>query len=71
MERLKAEVVHWKANHDNQVRIKQMLQQRPDLGDRAQSVAQMLAENERLKAELDAVRREATAAALAPDAGQP
>lgn len=51
VERLKAEVVHWKANHDNQVRIKQMLQQRPDLGDRAQSVAQMLAENERLKAE--------------------
>ncbi len=40
---LEAERDHWKANHDNQVKLKQAISQRPDLGDRAARVAELLA----------------------------
>lgn len=34
----RAEAKKWKDNHDNQVKINQLLRDRPDLGDRAKSV---------------------------------
>jgi hypothetical protein len=34
----RAESKKWKDNHDNQVKINQLLRDRPDLGDRAKSV---------------------------------
>lgn len=40
---------HWKANHDNQVKIKQSISQRSDLGDRAAKVAELIAEATRLR----------------------
>jgi hypothetical protein len=35
---LEKEVAHWKANHDNQVKLKSALMDRPDLKDRATKV---------------------------------
>ena len=35
---LRAEVAHWKSNHDNQKTLKSQLMDRPDLKDRAQSI---------------------------------
>ena len=34
----------WKANHDNQVSLKAMLMDRPDLGDRASRIAELIRE---------------------------
>jgi hypothetical protein len=36
---------HWKANHDNQVKINRMLRERPDLGNRAAFVDALLEEH--------------------------
>lgn len=46
---LQRQVDQWKANHDNQVKLKAMLMDRPDLKERAKLVAEMAAEVERLK----------------------
>ena len=48
----KAEAVKWKASHDNQVALKRMLMDRPDLKDRAASMQLMQAEIGALKAEV-------------------
>jgi hypothetical protein len=45
---LEAEAAMWKANHDNQVKLKSLLINRPDLGDRAPKIQKMLDENARL-----------------------
>lgn len=41
----RAELAHWKANHDNQVKIKSTLIERPDLGDRASKIQKLIEEN--------------------------
>lgn len=43
------EASKWKANHDNQVAIKSVLIQRPDLGDRAQRIEALIKENEAMR----------------------
>jgi len=43
------EAAKWKANHDNQVAIKSVLIQRPDLGDRAQRIEALIKENEAMR----------------------
>lgn len=45
----RAELAHWKANHDNQVKIKSTLIQRPDLGDRAPRIQKLIEENETMR----------------------
>lgn len=47
---LRRERNHWKANHDNQVRVNQLLRDRPDLGERAKLVAHLMQENAELRA---------------------
>ena len=44
----------WKANHDNQVSLKAMLMDRPDLGDRASRIAELIRERDELAALLAA-----------------
>lgn len=43
-----AEVKKWKDNHDNQVKINQLLRDRPDLGDRAKSVDALIKQRNEL-----------------------
>lgn len=43
---LQDQVAHWKANHDNQVAIRAAVMDRPDLGDRAKRVADLIAERD-------------------------
>jgi len=43
------EAAKWKANHDNQVAIKSVLIQRPDLGDRAQRIEALIKENKAMR----------------------
>lgn len=43
-----AEVKKWKDNHDNQVKINQLLRDRPDLGDRAKSVDALIKQRDTL-----------------------
>jgi len=50
IEDLKAEAAKWKANHDNQVKLKSLLINRPDLGERAPRIQKMLDENAKLRA---------------------
>ena len=50
---MQAEINHWKANHDRVVEINRALQDRPDLGDRAKSIASLQSQ---LAAEREAVR---------------
>lgn len=52
---LEDELNQWKANHDNQVKLKSLLINRPDLGDRAPRIQKMLDENKHLKDELAAM----------------
>jgi uncharacterized small protein (DUF1192 family) len=52
IERLKAERDHWRANHDNQVHLRRILMDRPDLRERSKMIQSLVAENERLKQEL-------------------
>jgi hypothetical protein len=42
----------WKANHDNQVSLKAMLMDRPDLGDRASRIAELIRERDEARREL-------------------
>ncbi len=55
IEDLKAEAAKWKANHDNQVKLKSLLINRPDLGERAPRIQKMLDENAKLRAAADAM----------------
>lgn len=41
----------WKANHDNQVKLKATLMDRPDLGDRAMRMAALIADRDEACAE--------------------
>ena len=41
-----ADAAMWKANHDNQVSLKSMLMDRPDLGDRALRIAELIRERD-------------------------
>lgn len=50
---LKQERDTWKANHDNQVKLKAAIASRPDLGERAAKVEEMAGEIERLARERD------------------
>lgn len=43
-----AEVKKWKDNHDNQVKINQLLRNRPDLGHRAKSVDSLIKQRDEL-----------------------
>lgn len=56
IERLRAEVAQWKANHDNQVHIKQAILDRRDLGDRAKRVQQLMSDAATLAREVEAWR---------------
>ena len=49
---LERESNQWKASHDNQVELKRILTDRPDLGDRAASMQKLLTQREALAAEL-------------------
>jgi len=42
------ELAMWKSNHDNQVALKSMLMQRPDLGDRASQIAAVTEQRDKL-----------------------
>ena len=42
----------WKASHDNQVALKAMLMERPDLGDRASRIAELIRERDEIRAQL-------------------
>jgi len=44
LEKAKKEVEAWKANHDNQVKLKAILMDRPDLKDRAKRMQELIAE---------------------------
>jgi uncharacterized membrane-anchored protein YhcB (DUF1043 family) len=48
--RSRAELDHWKANHASMVELNGLLRDRPDLGDRAQRVTQLIEERDRLRA---------------------
>jgi chromosome segregation ATPase len=58
----RAEAKKWKDNHDNQVKINQLLRDRPDLGDRAKSVDALIKQRdavvEALETVLDEVRND-------------
>lgn len=47
---------HWKANHDRAVEIKRAVLDRPDLGDRAKSVLQLVADCRTLAGEVRSCR---------------
>ena len=47
------ELAMWKSNHDNQVALKSMLIERPDLGDRASRIAELISERDRLQKIVD------------------
>jgi uncharacterized small protein (DUF1192 family) len=49
---------HWKSNHDNQVRLKQALADRPDLKERAASWQRLQKELEDARAELEKLKNE-------------
>lgn len=62
IEELKDEAAKWKANHDNQVKLKSLLISRPDLGERAPRIQKILDENAKLVqdwADTDTAVREA------------
>jgi hypothetical protein len=46
--RVKSERDKWKANHDNQVAINRLLRDRPDMGDRAKLVDELIQQRDRL-----------------------
>lgn len=56
---LQAERDRWKANHDEQVRQKRALLDRPDLADRAKSIQQLTARLEQAEAERDRLKEAA------------
>ena len=48
-----ADAAMWKANHDNQVSLKSMLMDRPDLGDRALRIAELIRERDEAREALE------------------
>ena len=46
----------WKAHYDNQVTLRRILMDRPDLGDRAKRMTELIAENDRLQATVEKLR---------------
>jgi soluble cytochrome b562 len=52
MSALNKEIKQWKANHDNQVKLKSILIQRPDLKDRANRMSKFIEENQKLQTRL-------------------
>lgn len=52
LDTLDKEIKKWKSNHDNQVKLKSILIQRPDLKDRANRMAKFIQENTELKTKL-------------------
>lgn len=52
MNTLNKEIKQWKANHDNQVKLKSILIQRPDLKDRANRMSKFIEENQKLQTRL-------------------
>lgn len=62
-EDLRKQIVHWKSNHDNQVKLKHILSDRLDLplerSQAAQYVEEVMEENKKLKAELEQLRSKA------------
>ena len=53
LDEARADAAMWKANHDNQVSLKSMLMDRPDLGDRALRIAELIRERDELAERLD------------------
>ncbi len=62
---VKAERDMWKANHDNQVNLRRMLMDRPDLKERAELIQKLMAENERLGAAILQLKKIHTASMIA------
>ncbi len=54
--KLEAEAAEWKANHDNQVKLKSVLINRPDLRDRAERMQKFIDENSQYKKEYEKLR---------------
>ena len=52
IDNLNKEIKQWKANHDNQVKLKSILIQRPDLKDRANRMSKFIEENQKLQTRL-------------------
>lgn len=48
----RAEAAKWKANHDNQVALKSVIIQRPDLRDRAERVQSLIEERDEARTQL-------------------
>lgn len=57
--RLREERDLWKANHDNMVKLNKLLRERPDLGDRSNSIQELVMENQELRQLLNEARAEA------------
>jgi N-acetylmuramoyl-L-alanine amidase CwlA len=49
---LNKEIKQWKANHDNQVKLKSILIDRPDMKDRANRMSKFIEENQKLQTSL-------------------
>lgn len=47
----------WKASHDNQVTLRRMLTDRPDLADRAASIQALIEDRDALRAEVEALKK--------------
>jgi len=54
---LKNQVKHWKSNHDNQVKIKSILIQRPDLRDRANRIQKLIEDNKSINSLLNDINK--------------
>lgn len=50
---LREQAAMWKANHDNQVALKAMLMERPDLCDRASRIAELIRERDEAREQRD------------------
>lgn len=55
---LQKEIDKWKASHDNQVKLRRMLMDRPDLKERAKLVSGLTEENQKLQKEIERLRGE-------------
>jgi tetratricopeptide (TPR) repeat protein len=56
----KKQAAMWKANHDNQVSLKAMLMDRPDLGDRAYRIAELIRERDEARKDLQEIKEYGT-----------
>jgi chorismate mutase len=59
-DKTREESAMWKAYHDNQVALKSMLIERPDLGDRASRIAELISERGRLAEEVGQLKSRLT-----------